>query len=182
MWAYYPTLRDALVSGITLDTFNRHADKVAMANPAQLINDIHASFLAVGDRFTVTPIFHVFRMYAAHQGNTSVRALFGAPSISQATTNHLPALSGSCSMRQKHTVLTVVNPDIKNAQETEINIRAGRVSNARATVLTSSDIHAHNTFDNPRALEPAMPNISAATPWVYQFAPASVTCLEFDLV
>ena len=70
LWAYYPTLRDALVSGITLDIFNRHADKVTMASAAQLINNIHTSFIAVGDRFTVTPVFHVFQMYAPHQGGT----------------------------------------------------------------------------------------------------------------
>jgi alpha-L-arabinofuranosidase len=29
-----PTLRDALLSGLTLDTFNRHPVKVAMANSA----------------------------------------------------------------------------------------------------------------------------------------------------
>ncbi len=65
LWAYFPTLRDALVSGITLDTFNRHADKVVMANAAQLINNIHTSFVAREDKFTVTPVFHVFEMYAA---------------------------------------------------------------------------------------------------------------------
>ena len=48
LFAYYPTLRDALVSGITLDIFNRHADKVTMASAAQLINNIHTSFIAVG--------------------------------------------------------------------------------------------------------------------------------------
>ncbi len=78
LWAYYPTLRDALVSGITLDIFNRHADKVTMACAAQMINNIHTSFIAVGDRFTVTPVFQVFEMYAPHQGGTSVRTLLSA--------------------------------------------------------------------------------------------------------
>lgn len=181
LWAYFPTLRDALVSGITLDIFNRHAEKVAMANAAQLINDIHASFLAVGDRFVTTPIYEVFKMYAAHQGGTSVRALFGAPSVGQASAKDLAALSGSCSLQNKHAVLTVVNPDIRNAQETEINVRNGRISNVRATVLSANDIHAHNTFDNPNGLRPTTPAVSAGTPWIYQFVPASVTCLEFDL-
>lgn len=75
LWAYFPTLRDALVSGLTLDIFNRHADKVAMANAAQLVNNIHTSFVAAGEKFTVTPVFHVFEMYTAHQGGTSVRTL-----------------------------------------------------------------------------------------------------------
>ena len=66
-------LRDALVAALTLDTFNRHADKVDMANIAQLVNNLHSLFLADGDRFVATPNFHVFAMYRPHQGAKSVR-------------------------------------------------------------------------------------------------------------
>ncbi len=182
LFGYYPTLRDALVSGVTLDIFNRHAEKLAMANDAQLINNINALFVAVEDRFTVTPVFHVFDMYAPHQGGTSVRTIISAPSLSEAAAHGLPALSGSCSLKSNRAVLTIVNPDIQNAQETEINIRNRRIANARATVLTSSDIHAHNTLDSPNALEPRQDNnIKAASPLNYSFAPASVTRLDLEL-
>ena len=45
------TMRDVLVAGLTLDTFHRHADKVAMANIAQLVNCLQSLFLADGDKF-----------------------------------------------------------------------------------------------------------------------------------
>ena len=144
LFAYFPTLRDALVSGIHLDIFNRHADKVAMANAAQLVNNIHTSFLARGDKFTVTPIFHVFEMYAAHQGGTSVRAIFTAPRLNAPSAKGLETLTGSCSMHDKHVVLTVVNADTETPQQTEINVRGSRIANPIATVLAASDIHAHN--------------------------------------
>ena len=72
------TLRDALVAALTLDTFNRHADKVDMANIAQLVNNLHSLFLADGDRFVATPTFHVYAMYRPHHerrayGSTSRR-------------------------------------------------------------------------------------------------------------
>lgn len=182
LWAYFPTLRDALVSGITLDIFNRHPEKVAMANAAQLINNIHSSFLAVHERFTVTPIYHVFAMYAPHQGGTAVRMVVSAAPLSQGWRPGLPALSGSCSMQGKRAVLTVVNPDVKNAQDTEIDIRGSRITGVRATVLTSTDIHARNTFDEPDAVKPARDNgVSAGSPLAYRFAPASVTRLDFEL-
>ncbi len=182
LFGYYPTLRDALVSGITLDTFNRHADKVVMANAAQLVNNIHTSFLADGDRFTVTPVFHVFEMYAAHHGGTSVRTVFSAPSLSDKAANGLWGLGGSCSLHGKHAVLTVVNPDAKSPSETEIEFRGARISGVQATVLSAGDIHAHNTFEHPRALEPASEKVSfSGSPMVYRFAAASVTRLEFDL-
>ena len=153
-----------------------------MANAAQLVNNIHTSFLADGDRFTVTPVFHVFEMYAAHHGGTSVRTIFSAPSLPDKSANGLWGLGGSCSLHGKHGVLTVVNPDAQNARETEIEFRGARISGMQATVLSSSDIHAHNTFEHPQALEPARVKVSAGgSPMLHEFAPASVTRLEFDL-
>ena len=183
LWAYYPTLRDALVSSITLDTFNRHAEKIAMANAAQLMNNIHTSFLAAEDKFTVTPIYHVFDMYAAHQGNTAVRTVFSVPALSDPEAKGLFGLSGSCSIRGKHVVLTVTNPDIRNPQTAEIVVRGATVSSARATYLTSNDIHARNTFADPEAVKPSSGSASgaASSGGVQTFPPASVTRLEFDL-
>ena len=66
------TLRDALHTAVTFDVFNRHADKVAMANVAQTINCIHSLFLAQGDRYTRTPVYSVFEMYKNHMGARSV--------------------------------------------------------------------------------------------------------------
>src|ERR1700716_1175040 len=80
-------MRDALLTGITLDIFQRHADKVAMANVAQSINCIHSLMLAEGDRFTVTPTFHVFQMYLPHRGAQAVRAEFTAPAIANPLAN-----------------------------------------------------------------------------------------------
>ena len=62
------TLRDALVAALSLDTFNRHADKVAMANVAQLVNNLHSLFLADGDKFVATPTYHVYTMYRPSSG------------------------------------------------------------------------------------------------------------------
>ncbi|MGH9961769.1 MAG: alpha-L-arabinofuranosidase C-terminal domain-containing protein [Pyrinomonadaceae bacterium] len=36
------TLRDALHTAITFDIFNRHAEKIAMANVAQTVNCLHS--------------------------------------------------------------------------------------------------------------------------------------------
>jgi alpha-L-arabinofuranosidase len=56
------TLRDAVITAITLDIFNRHCEKVEMANVAQLINNLHSLFIADGPRFVATPNFYVFEM------------------------------------------------------------------------------------------------------------------------
>ena len=79
------TLRDAVLAGMTLDTFNRHADKVGMAAVAQLVNCLQSLFFAHEDKFCVTPTYHVFDMYKSHQGAQSVRTLVSAPGILQGT-------------------------------------------------------------------------------------------------
>src|SRR5438128_10831357 len=103
LWAYPGTLRDALVAGISLDTFNRHADKIAMANVAQLINTIHSLFLAYEDKFIATPNYHVFEMYAAHQGGQSVRTQFSTPTVSytRSAPNIPPGIAAQLSPQQR---------------------------------------------------------------------------------
>jgi len=179
------TLRDALLAALTLDTFIRHADKVAVANVAQLINCLHSLFTAHEERFLVTPNYHVFDMYAAHQGNQSVRTLFSVPQVSCSRLGK-PAsfwgLAGSASIQQKRLVLTVVNPDTNQEREAEIAVRSSSVLSGRATTLTASDIHAYNSFDNLRAVEPKESVIqSTGKTLVYRFPAASVTRLTLEL-
>jgi len=68
LFGQMPTMRDVLITAPTLDTLHRHADKVAMANVAQLINNLHGQLLAHQDRFGATTNFYVFEMCKAHQG------------------------------------------------------------------------------------------------------------------
>ena len=74
-------MRDALLAGLTFDIFNRNAEKVVMGNVAQLTNCLQSLFLTDGDKFTLTPTFHVFEMFMPHMGAQAVRAEFSAPKI-----------------------------------------------------------------------------------------------------
>ncbi len=129
------TMRDALLAGLTLDTFNRHADKVAMANVAQLINCLHSLFLAHEDKFIVTPTFHVFEMFMPHMGGRAVRTVFSAPEV-QYTRVDKPAefwgLSGSASVNGKQLTLTVTNPHLSETRETEIAVRGARAATVQS--------------------------------------------------
>jgi alpha-L-arabinofuranosidase len=182
------TQRDAVMSALTLDIFNRHPDKVTMANCAQLINCLNSLFLAHEDHFVTTPVYHVFQMYAAHQGGQAVRTEFLAPSISY-DRDGKPAtfwgLNGSASLRGKNLTITVVNPDVSQPKEAQIQLLGGEVDSGQATTLTNSDsdIHARNTFDAPETVQPRTENwIPAGRNLKYTFAPASVTLLQLKLV
>ncbi len=179
------TLRDAVMSGLTLDIFNRHPDKVTMANCAQLVNCLNSLFLTHEDRFVTTPVYHVFQMYAAHQGAQAVRAEFLCPSISY-DRDGKPAsfwgLKGSASVRGKELAITVVNADVGQPREAQIDLLGGAAVSGRATILTNADIHAHNTFDAPDAVRPRSEEWAASGGNVhYTFAPASVTLLQIKL-
>jgi alpha-N-arabinofuranosidase len=181
-----PTLRDAVFSGMTLDTFNRHPEKIAMANCAQLINCLNSLYLAHEDRFVVTPVGHVFAMYAAHQGGQALRTIFSAPTIGY-DRDGKPAsfwgLKGSASIQNKELTLTVVNPDVSEARDAQVVVRGAKLKTATATVLTNPDIHAHNTFAEKDAVAPRTQSAEIKGDVLnFRFAPASVTKLVVQLM
>lgn len=179
------TMRDALLTAQTLDIFNRHAEKVGIGACAQLINCLNSLFLSHEDKFIVTPNFFVFDMYQSHQGATSVRTAFSAPQVSYQRDNQAATfwgLNGSASLKDKTVTLTVVNPHATEHREAEIAIRGGSPSSVEATVLTNSDIHAHNTFDHPDAVSASWQKVPISGGLLrYVFAPASVTKLSIAL-
>lgn len=180
------TIRDAVLAGLTLDTFHRHAEKVGMAAIAQLVNCLQSLFLAHEDKFVLTPTYHVFDMYSVHQGKTAIRTVFSSPQPGY-TRNGQPAtirgLNGSASLDGRRLVLTVTNPDLKTARETEIVVRGASIRAAKGISLTATDIHAHNSFADPNRIEPKeITTLSSASQvFVHSFPAASVTRLDFDM-
>ena len=180
------TMRDAVLAGLTLNTFNRHADKVSMASVAQLVNCLQSLFLASEDKFMVTPTFHVFEIYASHQGGQSVRTISSSPRSSYSRNGQpasIRALSESASLNDRQLVVTITNADASRPRLAEIAIRGANAKSVKATVLSAKDIHAHNSFESPHAVEPveAAAEAPRSGTIVYEFAPASVTRLLIAL-
>jgi alpha-L-arabinofuranosidase len=180
------TMRDAVLAGLTFDIFHRHADKVAMANIAQLVNCLQSLFFAHEDKFTVTPTYHVFAMYADHQGAQSLRTEVSAPSVSY-TRNGQPAslraLSSSASLKDKTLVVTVNNLNMTQPVTAELVVRGGTLGAADVVTLAAADPRAHNSFAEPKAVMPKAVSGVAAKGGVvtHTFPAASVTRLRFPL-
>ncbi|HKE06119.1 MAG TPA: alpha-L-arabinofuranosidase C-terminal domain-containing protein, partial [Blastocatellia bacterium] len=159
--------------------------KVAMANVAQLTNCLQSLFLAHEDKFILTPTYHVFDMYAAHQGGQSLRTNVSSSPLKYMRSGRPAAmrgLNGSASLSDRRLVLTVTNPDPKASRETEIAVHGANVKDVGVTTLTAKDIHERNSFDNPRAIEPQASQAAArGGALIYNFAPASVTRLQITL-
>jgi alpha-N-arabinofuranosidase len=195
------TMRDALLAAITFNIFQRHADKVAVAAVAQSVNCLQSLLLAKGDRTTLTPTFHVFKMYLSHRGAQSVRTEFSAQPLPNPLGNTaiqvggnsyigalppvktLAGLSGSASISGKQLTLSVVNPHLTKPVTTEIAVRGAAISSVAGQVLASRDIHDHNDFDHPNAVMAAAAELGSPTfgKLRHTFPPASVTTLSITL-
>src|SRR3984957_10844472 len=163
------TVRDAIMTALTLDTFNRNPDKVAIAACAQLINCIDSLFLSHEVHFITTPVFHIFDMYKGHQGGQAVRLQFSVPEISfprkaikkqlsstgdeaivGGPSSRLWGLNGSASLAGKVLTLTVANPHLTESHPTQIMLRGdATAASAEMEVLGGEDVHDHNTFEQP---------------------------------
>jgi alpha-L-arabinofuranosidase len=179
------TMRDAVLASLSLDVFNRHADKVAMANIAQLVNCLQSLFLAHEDRFCVTPTGHVFAMYADHQNGKSLRTVVSTPSVRYTRAGQpasIPGLSASASLTGRRLVVTVSNTDMRQPREVLLAGGATRFRSASATVLAAPDVHAHNTLQAPEAVMPRTATVTVSESGIrHQLPPASVVKFTVDL-
>jgi alpha-N-arabinofuranosidase len=149
------TLRDALVAGISLNIFNRHCDRVRMANIAQTVNVLQAMILTDKARMLLTPTFHVFEMYSVHQDATLLPSDLTCADY-QFGSQKTAGLSASASRDKAgkvHVTLCNLNPNAPAELTCELKgVKAGRVS---GRVLTATEMQAHNTFDAPETIRPA---------------------------
>jgi len=180
-----PTMRDALVAALTLDIFHRHAEKVAMANVAQLVNCIQTLFLAHEDKFCLAPTYHVFAMYKDHQNGQSLRAQLAAPVVeftAGSQQRQLPRLAGSASLSGRILTVTASNQSQTDALDTRVYVDGGMVKNARLTLLGGSEIRAHNHFTQPDAVRPRDGEVKVAGAELrFQFPPASVVKIRAEV-
>ena len=107
------TLRDALVAGVTLNIFNRHCDRVRMANIAQTVNVLQAMILTDKEKMLLTPTYHVFEMYKVHQDATLLPAELTCADY-RFGQQEIPGLSVSASRDKAgkiHVTLCNLNPN-----------------------------------------------------------------------
>jgi alpha-N-arabinofuranosidase len=180
------TLRDALVAGLTLDTFNRHAEKIDITCIAQLVNCLQSLFLADGDKFVRTPTYHVFALHTAHQNQKAVRIDVQAPQVAfqaMGQTENMFRVAGSASVGDDHRlVVTLVHTHASEPFDLAIELKGGSARSIDWTVLNHSDLNAHNTFESPNSVVPAKAKTDATgSSLQVTLPPASVNRLEIRL-
>jgi alpha-N-arabinofuranosidase len=148
------TLRDAVVAAVNLEIFQKHADRVRLANIAQMINVLQAMILTDGPRMALTPTYHVFWMFRPFQDATSLPVDLTTPPYRFAALS-VPAVSVSAARTTSGAiVVALVNLDPDRARPVSAEIPGAAAGRVKGTILTASAMDAQNTFDAPNAVHP----------------------------
>ena len=142
------TMRDAMIAGINLNIFNKHADRVRMANIAQLVNVLQAIILTDGEKMLLTPTYHIFDMYKEHMENSLVDSfiLAGTTGVEQHTVTDV---TESASVNEHgDVIMTLCNLDLGEEKEVDITIQGQKAVIFHGEVVTG-EVNAHNTFEEP---------------------------------
>ncbi len=160
------TMRDAIIACINLNLFNKHSDRVVMANLAQAVNVLQALILTEGEKMIKTPTYHIFDMWKNHQGGELVYSYTENEEI-----NGVPAVSQSVSVKDGQMTITISNCSLSEDYEIDFDICGYKPSSAKASILTG-EVHAHNTFEAPENVKTAEYNVEITENGVKAVIPA----------
>ena len=159
------TMRDAIVAALSLNIFNKHSDRIAMANIAQVVNVLQAMLLTEGSKILKTPTYDVFRMYVPHQGAELVEShtdettcVESGRTVKGPAVHYnditIPALSESVSVTeqngQKLLTITLANTSLSDTLAVELELPMQYSFTGEASIaMLDGEVHAYNTFEDP---------------------------------
>lgn len=138
------TMRDAMAAAANLHIFNRHCDRVRMANLAQVVNVLQAVVLTEGERMLKTPTYYVFYLLKGHQDATLIESHLENQEIEGFA--GLPMLNHTVSEAADGSkLLTISNLSLTETAQIEMSGLTGEVLFAQILTGGARD---HNTFDD----------------------------------
>jgi alpha-N-arabinofuranosidase len=176
------TMRDAVVAGLNLNVFHKHADRVRMTNIAQMINVLQAMVLTDKEKMLLTPTYHVFEMYKPFQNATLLPTELTTPDYKLGEVS-IPAVSVSAARAVDGAlVLSLVNTDPNKPARVTTRLSGTAAKKMSARILTTPAMNAHNTFDAPNTVQPA--TFTGGKPkgdgWVFDLPAKSVVVVTLN--
>jgi alpha-L-arabinofuranosidase len=175
------SLRDALVAAVHLNIFARHADRVRMANIAQMVNVLQSMILTDGAKMVLTPTYHVFRMYVPFQDSRLIPIELNAGSYRLGAVT-LPEVDVIAARATDGKIwLALINLDPNRPASVVADVPGLQAKSASGEVLTATRVNAVNTSGDPRAVFPR-PFFEAAAggKLVLNLPPKSLTIVHLD--
>ncbi len=147
------TMRDALVAGISLNIFNKHSDRVKMANIAQMINVLQSVILTDSEKMLLTPTYHVFHMYQYHQNATRLDSFVEADMIGEEKGYMVPDLQESVSKDSEGVItVTLTNLSVKDSIVIDMIFTEFSPKEIKGELLEAGT-HDYNTFEKPQTVQ-----------------------------
>lgn len=175
------SLRDGISAALVLNIFARHADRVRMANIAQMINVLQTMIRTDNERILLTPTYHVFRMYVPFQDADFIPINLHADEYKQGDIT-LPRLDViAARARDGKLWAALVNLDARRPANTTISIPGIVAKSASGEVLTAARVDAVNSFERPQNVSPKPVHIEASQGnLVLRLPPKSLTVVMVD--
>lgn len=149
------SLRDALLASVNFNIFHRHADRVRMANVAQMVNVLQAMILTDGPRMTLTPTYHAFALYQPFQGGARLPLTLRSPRFGTGE-SALSMVDGTAARGIDGKVyVALTNLDPERPVDVSLTLGGGMAGRVTGRVLSAAAMDAHNTFDAPDQVRPA---------------------------
>ena len=146
------TMRDALVAGINLNLFNKHSDRVKMANIAQMVNVLQSMILTEGEKLVKTPTYHVFDLYQVHQENDLLASSLETEQVGLEDEYMVPNLTESVSVDADGVLhITMTNVDLEKAYPVEAVLLGKEAGEIKAEIVTGH-MQDKNTFEEPETV------------------------------
>ena len=175
------SLRDAVLAALNLNIFARHADRVRMANIAQMINVLQAMIITDKEKMVLTPTYYVFKMYVPFQDATLVPVIFEAGTYTHGDVT-LPRVDAIAAKdRSGKLWLELTNLDPNETTEIVANLRGISAKSAVGETLTASKVDSVNSFDAPNMVVPK-PVVAKVqdNKLSLKLEPKSVTVISFE--
>src|SRR6202012_2680147 len=130
--------RDAIIAALNINIFARHADRVRMANIAQMINVLQAMILTSKDKMIRTPTYYVYRMYVPFQDAQLIPVRFDAGSyvFGKISLPRVDAIAARAKNGKLWLALTNVDPHPAG----RVEVTAGGLSQASGQMLSSPKV------------------------------------------
>ena len=148
------SMRDAILAALNLNIFARHADRVRMANIAQMINVLQAMILTDKEKMVLTPTYYVYKMYVPFQDATFVPVAFNAGTYTHGEIS-LPRVDAIAAKDTSGKLwLEVTNLDPNQTVEIEASLAGITAKSAAGETLTAPEVDSVNTFAAPGTVVP----------------------------
>lgn len=131
------TIRDAMVASLTLNIFHRHADRVRMANIAQMVNVLQAMLLTEGEKMIKTPTYHVFDLYKYHQDAELI------DTYGEAQEN----VDYTVSKKDGQVAVSLCNYNVDESKSVDFTFEAEVSSDVKGWIVMGDEMDAHNSFE-----------------------------------